>query len=76
MVVEKNYDPVIVFSFSKRECESLVNQLEKIDLCDEDEKKLVDTIYWASLVGLYSYKLNPLDPELESAWLQPLNLEW
>ena len=30
----------------------LVQQLEKIDLCDEDEKKLVDTIYWASLDNL------------------------
>ena len=52
MVVEKNYDPVIVFSFSKRECEELVGQLEKIDLLDEDEKKLVDTVYWASLDNL------------------------
>ena len=52
MVVEKNYDPVIVFSFSKRECEALVESLHKIDLCNEDEKKLVDTIYSASLDNL------------------------
>jgi hypothetical protein len=25
-------------------------------------------------VGLYGYKSNPVDPQLESAWFQPLNL--
>lgn len=47
MCVEKNYDPVIVFSFSKRECDELASSLHKIDLCDEDDKKMVDTIFEA-----------------------------
>lgn len=46
MVVECNYDFVIVFAFNKYECEKMVNLLYKVDLCDEDEKKFIDMIYW------------------------------
>lgn len=31
MVMERNYDPVIVFSFSKRECEAYAMQMAKLD---------------------------------------------
>lgn len=36
MVMERNYDPVIVFSFSKRECETYAVQLAKLDFTTED----------------------------------------
>jgi ATP-dependent RNA helicase DOB1 len=52
MVVERNYDPVIVFAFNKHECEKMANSLHKVDLCDEDEKKLIDTIYWNAMDSL------------------------
>ena len=52
MIVERNYDPVIVFAFNKHECEKLANSLHKVDLCDEDEKKLIDTIYWNAMDSL------------------------
>ena len=52
MIVERNYDPVIVFAFNKHECEKMANSLHKVDLCDEDEKKLIDTIYWNAMDAL------------------------
>ncbi|CAL53584.1 Helicase, C-terminal [Ostreococcus tauri] len=52
MVVERNYDPVIVFAFNKHECEKMANSLHKVDLCDDDEKKLIDTIYWNAMDAL------------------------
>lgn len=45
MIQERNYDPVIVFSFSKKECEALATQMVGLDLTDDDEKKLVDNIF-------------------------------
>lgn len=45
MLMERNYDPVIIFSFSKRECETLSLQMNKLDLTGPDEKKVIDTIF-------------------------------
>jgi ATP-dependent RNA helicase DOB1 len=45
MIMERNYEPVIVFSFSKRECEAHALQLAKIDLTDDDEKKNIEKIF-------------------------------
>ena len=52
MVTSKNYDPCIVFAFSKNECEQLVQDCEGIDLNDDDEKILVETIYYNALDDL------------------------
>jgi hypothetical protein len=38
-----------VFSFSKKECEKLALNMAQLDLNDDDEKKLVDTIYWNAM---------------------------
>ena len=48
----KNYHPVIVFSFSKRECESNALQLSKIDFNTSDEKDLVKKIYENAIQSL------------------------
>ncbi|KAJ3090361.1 ATP-dependent RNA helicase mtr4 [Quaeritorhiza haematococci] len=45
MIMIKNYHPVIVFSFSKRECEDNALQLSKLDFNTEDEKKLVASVF-------------------------------
>eukprot|EP00741_Cyanophora_paradoxa_P014004 tig00020723_g13518.t1 len=45
MIMERSYQPVIVFSFSKKECEALALQMAKLDFNDEDEKKLVETVF-------------------------------
>jgi ATP-dependent RNA helicase DOB1 len=45
MIMKKNYHPVIVFSFSKKGCESNALQLSKMDFNDESEKDLVKSVF-------------------------------
>ncbi|KAJ3672631.1 hypothetical protein LUZ60_007352 [Juncus effusus] len=49
MIVQRQYDPVILFSFSKRECEILAMQMAKMDLNNEDEKENIETIFWSAM---------------------------
>jgi ATP-dependent RNA helicase DOB1 len=41
-----------VFAFNKGECESFANALHKVDLCDENEKEMIDAIYWNAMDAL------------------------
>jgi ATP-dependent RNA helicase DOB1 len=45
MIMLKNYNPVIVFSFSKRECEGLALTLSKFEFNSTDEQELVTNIF-------------------------------
>lgn len=45
MIMERNYAPVIIFSFSKKECEGYALQMSKLDFNTEEEKKLVDEVF-------------------------------
>ncbi|GMH32302.1 hypothetical protein BSKO_00136 [Bryopsis sp. KO-2023] len=45
MILQRNYDPVIVFAFSKKDCEALALQLSQIDVNENQEKKLVEGIF-------------------------------
>eukprot|EP00735_Rhodelphis_limneticus_P006616 TRINITY_DN19045_c0_g1::TRINITY_DN19045_c0_g1_i1::g.13825::m.13825 TRINITY_DN19045_c0_g1::TRINITY_DN19045_c0_g1_i1::g.13825 ORF type:complete len:1043 (-),score=298.02,sp/P42285/SK2L2_HUMAN/58.93/0.0,rRNA_proc-arch/PF13234.1/2.4e-84,DSHCT/PF08148.7/1e-61,DEAD/PF00270.24/1.3e-20,DEAD/PF00270.24/2e+03,Helicase_C/PF00271.26/4.9e-07,MutS_III/PF05192.13/5.7,MutS_III/PF05192.13/2.3,DUF615/PF04751.9/0.12,Prp19/PF08606.6/12,Prp19/PF08606.6/40,DBC1/PF14443.1/0.25 TRINITY_DN19045_c0_g1_i1:103-3180(-) len=45
MIMDRNYDPVIVFAFSKREVEALAIQMSKLDFNDDKEKELVDSVF-------------------------------
>ncbi|KAF7727246.1 ATP-dependent RNA helicase mtr4 [Apophysomyces ossiformis] len=45
MVMMKNYHPVIVFSFSKRECEANALQMSKLDFNDESERDMVSQVF-------------------------------
>ena len=45
MIMLKNYNPVIVFAFSKRECESLALQMSKLEFNTDDEKDMVATVF-------------------------------
>ena len=45
LIVDKNLDPCIVFSFSKRECEQYSSSLKGSDFNNEDEKNQIDVIY-------------------------------
>ena len=45
MIVAKNYEPVIVFAFSKRDCESLAMQMGKLSFTTDDEKKITRQIF-------------------------------
>jgi hypothetical protein len=40
---------VIVFSFSKKECEALALQMAPLDLNDEDERKIIDSVFWNAI---------------------------
>ncbi|KAJ3107729.1 ATP-dependent RNA helicase mtr4 [Phlyctochytrium planicorne] len=45
MIMVKNYHPVIVFAFSKRECEGNALQLSKLDFNDDQERGMVANIF-------------------------------
>jgi len=45
MIMMKNYNPVIVFSFSKRECEAYALQMSSMAFNDDSEKALVVKVF-------------------------------
>ncbi|EQC39969.1 hypothetical protein, variant [Saprolegnia diclina VS20] len=45
LVMERQYDPVIIFSFSKRECEAYALLLSKLDFTTDEEKTMVDQVF-------------------------------
>lgn len=45
LIVQKSLDPVIVFSFSKRECEAYSLSLKNCDFNLEDERVAVEKIF-------------------------------
>ncbi|CCE66109.1 hypothetical protein TPHA_0O01420 [Tetrapisispora phaffii CBS 4417] len=45
MIWKKKYNPVIVFSFSKRDCEELALKMSKLDFNSEDEKDALSKIF-------------------------------
>jgi ATP-dependent RNA helicase DOB1 len=52
MIVLKSYQPVIVFSFSKRECEGNALQVSKLDFNEETEHQMVENVYNNAIAGL------------------------
>lgn len=45
LIMEKELDPCIVFSFSKKDCETYAQQMSKLDFNNEDERSLVDQVF-------------------------------
>lgn len=45
MIMERNFAPVIIFSFSKKDCEVYALQMAKLDFNTSEEKKLVDEVF-------------------------------
>ena len=45
MIMLKNYNPVIVFAFSKRECEALALSMSKMEFNTTDEQDLITNIF-------------------------------
>ncbi|XP_035234652.1 exosome RNA helicase MTR4 [Anguilla anguilla] len=45
MIMERNFQPVIIFSFSKKECEAYALQVAKLDFNTDEEKKLVEEVF-------------------------------
>lgn len=52
MIMIKNYNPVIVFSFSKRECETLALQMSQLSFNDENEKEMVGKVFNNAITSL------------------------
>ncbi|KAJ4488200.1 rRNA-processing arch domain-containing protein [Lentinula aciculospora] len=54
MIMVKNYNPVIVFSFSKRECEANALLMSKFEFNSTDEQDLVANIFTNAIENLSS----------------------
>lgn len=52
MIMQKNYNPVIVFAFSKRECEALALTLSKFEFNSTEEQDLVTNIFTNAIENL------------------------
>jgi ATP-dependent RNA helicase DOB1 len=52
MIMERHYEPVIIFSFSKRECEAHALTMSKLDFSNDDEKKLIEQIFTNAMEAL------------------------
>jgi ATP-dependent RNA helicase DOB1 len=67
MVIQRNFDPVIVFSFSKIDCDRLAGEIWDVDLNTTEEKKVVEMIYTSAIEVLSTEdrKLNEVTAILE-----------
>ncbi|EPQ51568.1 antiviral helicase [Gloeophyllum trabeum ATCC 11539] len=52
MIMQKNYNPVIIFAFSKRECEALALNMSKFEFNSADEQDLVSSIFDSAIQNL------------------------
>lgn len=52
MIMQKSYNPVIVFSFSKRECEAYALQMSQLAFNDDSEKELVGKVFGSAIETL------------------------
>ena len=52
MIMMKNYNPVIVFSFSKRECEAYALQMSQLAFNSEEEKMMVTKVFDSAIQTL------------------------
>ncbi|KAF2710611.1 ATP-dependent RNA helicase-like protein DOB1 [Pleomassaria siparia CBS 279.74] len=49
MIMVKNYNPVIVFSFSKRECENYALSMSTLAFNDDSEKNMVSKVFTSAI---------------------------
>jgi ATP-dependent RNA helicase DOB1 len=61
MIMLKNYNPVIVFAFSKRECEGLALTMSKFEFTSTEEQELITNIFNNAIANL-----SPDDRQLPS----------
>jgi ATP-dependent RNA helicase DOB1 len=52
MITNKNYYPVIVFSFSKRECEQYALSMSNMDFNTDEERSLINRIFTSAIDNL------------------------
>lgn len=63
LIMNRNLNPVIIFAFSKRECENLAMQMSKLDFNTEDEAATVQQVF-ESAIGALSEEDRKL-PQIE-----------
>ena len=52
LIMDRDLDPCIVFSFSKKECETYALQMARLDFNSEEEKQLVSQVFENALESL------------------------
>ena len=52
MIMLKNYNPVIAFAFSKRECEALALSMSKLEFTSASEQDLITSIFTNAIENL------------------------
>ncbi|EOR02115.1 ATP-dependent RNA helicase mtr4 [Wallemia ichthyophaga EXF-994] len=52
MIMMRNYNPVIVFAFSKRECENLALQMSKLEFNSDQERDMVSKVFNNAIANL------------------------
>uniref|UniRef100_A0A803LZ11 RNA helicase n=1 Tax=Chenopodium quinoa TaxID=63459 RepID=A0A803LZ11_CHEQI len=52
MIMERKFQPVIVFSFSRRECEQHAMSMSKLDFNTEEEKDIVEQVFKNAILCL------------------------
>ncbi len=52
MIKDRSMYPVIVFSFSRRDCETMAMQMSKLEFNDDTEKALVEKVYMNAIASL------------------------
>jgi len=52
MCADRHYLPVIVFAFSRRECESNAMAMKKMELTDADEQQLIEEVFQNAMATL------------------------
>ncbi|KAK7920212.1 hypothetical protein PG985_008234 [Apiospora marii] len=52
MIMNKNFNPVIVFNFSKRECEMMALFVSKFSFNDDSEKQMVRKVFTSAIESL------------------------
>lgn len=50
--MDRDLDPCIVFSFSKKDCETYALQMAKMDFNSEDEKAVVEQVFVNAMEAL------------------------
>ncbi|GAB2222920.1 hypothetical protein Droror1_Dr00017051 [Drosera rotundifolia] len=52
MIMERKFQPVIIFSFSRRECEQHAMSMSKLDFNTEEEKEVVEQVFTNAVLCL------------------------
>jgi len=52
LIMSRNYHPVIVFSFSKKGCETLALKMQKLEMTNDTEKEMITRIYHNAIDSL------------------------